>query len=300
MMWNVIKNLLQEPLEKLCLIVGSVFIFLSFYSFSRTDGKLQFGPSMHVNTCFLSIGILLLVIFIFCLILKLKPKPPTLSSVEEIPNGYRIRMSPILTIDVITGKIENIEGVGTHGAIARPSNTLFDDECIQDSRSALGAFFQKHFPTGIDKIQTLITKRVSELPSDSRNTSAELLPGTTVFLDKPLGSQYRVLVTAVTRFSPEAGIRADTLSLIASIKAVFKISAIHRLSELYMPVLGTGHGGLGFSAALSLMLVQIVHSITHEGGHNIKRVVIVVYDPDNSRHEDVKKVIDAIGQIFGG
>jgi len=292
---------LKSPTERLCLIIGSIFIFLAFYSFSRTNREWRLEQSAQLNFCFFVIGIGLILITVFMISAKFLSKAKNHKvSLVQIPNGYRIKHSPNLTIDISVGMIEDIKGLGPYGAVVLPANTSFDDVCIRDRRSALGAFFQRHFPedSKIKAVQQMITNELCKIKQESGGTKDEYVPGTTVFLDNPLGSQHRILVTAVTSTLPEGGIKADTLSLIACLKGVFRISAIHRLSELWMPVLGTGHGGLDFSAALSLILVQSLHCVIHEGGHHIRSIHVIVYDPDNSRKDEIKKVIQGIGQIF--
>jgi len=293
---KTLSEAVRAPLEKLFLILGVVLVLLSFSHISRKD-KWDFELIQSPNPWLLCIGIGLIAICIYC---TLRTKIPRLSSVKGIPNGHRLKLSPSLTIDIVMGNIENIESIGPHGAFVLPSNTTLDDECINDTRSALGAFFQKHFPTGIEKIQQMITNEADNIMEQSKEAASEYVPGTTIFLDRPLGTQHKILVTAVTRFSHEEGFKADTLSIIASMKGVFRASAGHRISELCLPVIGTGHGGLDFSAALSLMLVHSVNCVMHEGANHIKHIIIVVYDPDNSRQSKVQKVIQAIGGIFGG
>ena len=87
-----------------------------------------------------------------------------------------------------------------------------------------------------------------------------------------------------------AGIQADTLSLIISLKNVLRFAADRRLAELWMPVMGTGHGGLNFSVALSMILLQLYHGLLHEGFHSIKRVVVVVHDPEKKRALQIEKL----------
>ena len=291
-----VKHILQAPLDKLLLIVGSIFVLLAFNPLSYSNKQWQFQLSAKPNCWLLGIGLAILAVMVVQLC---RPRTPRLSSTNSLRNGFQLKISPQLTIEVVTGEIQSADVDFVHGAFVLPANTAFDDECIRDERSALGAFFQTHFPNGISEIQSLIRQKASEAAGTSSDALNETPPGTTIFLDRPLGSQYRILVTAVTRFDPEEGISADTLSLIASVKSVFKKSAGRRLSELCLPVLGTGHGGLDFAAALSLMLVQSVHCVMHEGAHHIRHVKIVVYDPNGERQKDVHRVIRSLAQIIG-
>lgn len=119
--------------------------------------------------------------------------------------------------------------------------------------------------------------------------------GTTIFLDKPLGSAFRIMVTAVTTEDPQQGVTADTLSLISSVKQVFRLASQNRISSVTMPVMGTGHGGLDFKAALSLLLVQCMYSMQYEGYHHVREAIIVVYDPDRKNKDLIARVVQSFG-----
>jgi O-acetyl-ADP-ribose deacetylase (regulator of RNase III) len=194
------------------------------------------------------------------------------------------------------GSIQNIEMDSSHGAYVLPANTSFDEGCIRDPRSSLGAFFQKYFPSGLNSIQENIRKEAQSMYGEYFEKKGECPAGTTIFLDKPLGSNHRIFITAVTKSSFE-GIHADTLTLIASIKKVFQCSADKRISELCFPVLGTGHGGLDFPAALTFMILQSIHCVISEGAHHVKYIKIVVYDPKKEKQAIIKRIVESTGQI---
>jgi O-acetyl-ADP-ribose deacetylase (regulator of RNase III) len=178
--------------------------------------------------------------------------------------------------------------------VVLPANTLFDDECIRDERSSLGSFFLRHFPTGIDELQRQLRVRAG-IANGSQTTAS---PGTAVLLDKPHGTRHRVTVAAVTTVEQESGIHADTLSIVSAVKKVFKLASQSRISSLTMPVMGTGHGGLDFRAALSLLPVQSVHCMEREGGHEVHELSIVVYNPDAQKRQTIASVVNSVATIF--
>lgn len=83
--------------------------------------------------------------------------------VQKITNGLQIKLSADQIIDVVVGEIQEISVDTSHGAVVLPANTSFDDECIRDKRSALGAVFQKHFPNSIEQVQQLIKEKLQKL-----------------------------------------------------------------------------------------------------------------------------------------
>lgn len=222
---------------------------------------------------------------------------PKLSSTQKIPSGFQLKLLPDLKIDIVRGQIQDMSVNANHGAFVLPANSTFDDACIRDDRTALGSFFLNHFSKNITSIQSLIRNEASKALGVPVEKFREAPPGKTIFLDKPMGSQFRIFITAITRVA-DKGISADTLSLIAAVKSILEISSKHRISELCMPVLGTGHGGLDFSCALSLMLVQSVHCVVYEGCHNIKNIKIVIFDPLGEKQALIEKTIQSLEQML--
>ncbi len=295
-LFDFLRDVWNSPLERLGLVLAVLLIIFAFNPVSHTDEGWIWQPSIRPNWSLFVCGVVLLVFSIFFGFIK--PRKSMLSTVHRIQNGYRMDLTPRLKIDVVSGEIQKVNIDPQHGAVVLPANTSFDDECIKDNRSASGAFVGSHFPNGIEQFQKLIQKELSKITGKSIDNLEDCPIGTTILIDRPLGTNYKIIITAVTEYGKDHVIRANTLSLIASIREVFKLSSSNRLSELCMPVLGTGQGGLEFSTALSLLLFQCVHCVIHEGWHHVKNLKVVVYDPQNKRIEEVKKIMESISEIL--
>lgn len=213
--------------------------------------------------------------------------------VARIENGFRMHLSDRHSIDLVTGAIQEASPDRNYGAVVLPANMNFDDECINDLNSALGAYCQTHFKSHIPEVQALIRKNLDTLDTIAGTSSGAYPPGTAVYLDRPLNTAHRVIIAAVTEKIPAAGIRADTLSLIASLKGIMRLASDKRIDELWMPVLGTGHGGLDFSVALAMIVVQLSNGILREGYHCIHRAVVTIFDPDGNRKEQIERLAKA-------
>ncbi len=218
---------------------------------------------------------------------------PSAGTVTRIDGGFRLLLSPQHSIDLVTGSIQEARPDANHGAVVLPANTTFDDECIKDLNSALGAYFQTHFKSHIAEVQKLIQEDLGAAHPTTGTSSGAYPPGTTVYLDRPLKAGHRIIIAAVTEKIHGAGIRADTLSLIASLKGVMRLASDKRIAELWMPVLGTGHGGLDFSVALAMIVVQLSNGILREGYHCIHRAVVTIYDPNGNRTEQIERLAKA-------
>lgn len=290
------KYFAKLSLEKIYIVFGILLFILAFYDFTLKNGKPDLSSVSNPNWWFLIVG---LIIVAFGLIRSVFSSRKLHTSVKKLSNGFRMKVSTRFYIDLINDSIENIDKSFNDEAIVLPANTCFDDECIKDTRSALGAFLNRHFPTAINELQTMISEKAEALIQKDGSSNKMYPAGTTILLEKPLGSQFKILITAVTDISSDNRIKADTISVVAAIKEVCKLSASKRISGLRMPVIGTGHGGLDFSASLSLILLQVVQSVIHEGCHYLKNITIVVYDPNNERQKEVHRIVNSISKVIG-
>jgi O-acetyl-ADP-ribose deacetylase (regulator of RNase III) len=213
--------------------------------------------------------------------------------VTRIESGFRLALSPSHCVDIVTGDIRAAKPDPQHGAVVLPSITMFDPKCLYHDRSALGAYFQKHFRSKIKNIEALIQAELKAGKGGAGRAVEEFPAGTVVYLDCPLKTKHRIIICGSSKQLEGAGIKADTLSLVASLRNVLRLAAHQRLAELWMPVMGTGLGGMDFSVALSMMLLQLDHGLLHEDFHSIQRVVIVVHDPEGKRESQIEKLAKA-------
>jgi hypothetical protein len=212
-----------------------------------------------------------------------------------------------LTIRVIMGRIEESE-CADDCLIALPANEYFDDECINDGRSALGAYMQHHFSGRIAEIQALVASRLRSFPTT--NVEKELgtfAPsygiGTCVYLDRPLGFGSRVAMVAVTTKRAGEGLRATVRSLYDSLFAIHRVMVDHRLTTLYLPTLGSGHGGLTGEFSLFCMLVSLAQLHRQPSGPSLKTVNIVVYQRNESSRPavsgaSIRRALSMVQDLF--
>jgi O-acetyl-ADP-ribose deacetylase (regulator of RNase III) len=226
---------------------------------------------------------------------------PSAGNVIRISDGWRLLLSPGHSIELRTLKIQDSSPDSKYGAIVLPANTCFDDECIHDTNSALGAYFQTHFSDNISEIQSLLQEQLTTKNRVTKDGYAECYPpGTVVYLERPLNSERQMMIVAVTEKTVGAGMEADTFSLIAAVKGMMRCAVEHRITELWAPVMGTGHGGLDFSCALSMIVIQISNGVLHEGFHSVRKCVITIFDPDGRRAEAVESVTQAFPLLVRG
>lgn len=215
------------------------------------------------------------------------------SRVRSIPNGYCVSLGR-MTIKVILGRIEEADCNDEACMVALPANEFFDDDCIHDSRSALGAFMQHHFKGNIPDIQALVRAALANEPTDEvQKKPGEATPsygvGKCVFLDHPLSSHLRIAMVAITTQRADVGLRADAVYVFEAAASLQRIMANHRLTRLYMPILGSGHGGLRGEVSLICMLIAF-GELHRKLASNLKEVNIVVFRSSETSAPSVSEV----------
>ena len=208
-----------------------------------------------------------------------------MSSVRQTHNGYAVKLGE-LKVTVSLGRIEECDYAADNTLVALPANEFFDDECIHDSNSALGAFMKCHFANDISKIQSLVSEQLANKPTkDVEKTPGEFARsygiGTCVYLNKPLALDQRIAMIAVTTQRADVGLRADASYIFAAAENLFRTMANHRLTRLHIPIIGSGHGGLKSEVSLISMLIAF-GELNRMRAYRIRDINIVVFKRDDA------------------
>jgi hypothetical protein len=223
----------------------------------------------------------------------------TLGKVEKVKNGFSSIINSS-AINIIFGRIDTIESDVDTSLIVLPSNEFFDDECINDKRSALGAFIQAKYPDQTKQVQCLIKKKLVNLPSQDVEKEIGIFQksfgvGTCIFLDlaldKSLSSQQKILFLSVTTKRAGEGLRAEISHIFTAVNKIQEIVADKRLSSVYIPLIGSGHGGLKKEAALFGMLLAVCDALNRPFSNNIESFNIIVFQASEKDKPDVSPEI---------
>lgn len=207
-------------------------------------------------------------------------KESDINRVRKTTNGYRTSLGEMV-IKVSLGRIEEFDCSGEDCLVALPANEFFDDDCIHDFNSALGAFMQNHFKENIPGIQALVKNALVNEPSEEvkkkpgENASSYGV-GKCVFLDHPLSSRLRIAMVSVTTQRVNVGLRSDAAYVFEAARSLQRVMANNRLTRLHIPILGSGHGGLKGEVSLVCMLIAF-GEVYRQSAHNVKEVNIVVF-----------------------
>lgn len=184
------------------------------------------------------------------------------------------------------GQIQNYQSEDLRAVVALPANEYFDDECISDAHSSLGAFVQHHFETSVADFVSQVRRELIDVPSQrvpraERRIEESYGIGETVFLSQPPG--HRLILVSATTERTGIGLRAEPHFLYAALEGIVEKMNERRLNSLTIPVLGSGHGGMPLPIAILFNLLAVRSILTEDLGRHMREVRIVVFSGDASR-----------------
>jgi len=200
-------------------------------------------------------------------------------------------------IRVVQGRLEDPSNAGA--ALVLPCNEYFDDRCVDDTRSALGAYVNKVFAGQVSEFARLVGAecRVKFGPGIRRqktsHESAESFgPGRCLFILQPLGRTAPLALVSTTTQRAGEGLSARISYLFEAMRELVAHLADARLNEVAMPVLGAGHGGIDPPLALVGLLLATAEAARYgQGAQRLRRVSIVVFQKDANSAPEVDPVV---------
>ena|GEM_PF-1872632 len=191
------------------------------------------------------------------------------------------------------GDIRSCDSNDPGAVVALPANEFFDDDCIRDTRSALGAYMTSVFPNAIGDIQKLIARKLANAPSElvEREPDERVMSygvAKCVCLKNALASGRNVMFVSVTTKRAGIGLRSEARYLFAAMKAVCQEMNDGRFTDLFLPLMGAGHGGLEPELALLYLLLSTKAVIDdRSGGSHLRSVTIVVFRKDERTEPNI-------------
>lgn len=210
-----------------------------------------------------------------------KETPGHATGISETPGAFSLQLGRA-KVSVEIGRIQDYQPGDSQTVIALPANEYFDDECISDTHSSLGAFVQHHFGGNIDDFVRQVRAELVDVPTQrvpraERRIDNSYGIGQAVYLSKLLPKHRLILVSATTERTG-IGLRAEPHFLYASVEGIIEVLNENRMSSLTMPVLGSGHGGMPFPVAVLFNLLAVRSIVMEDLGRHVKEIRIVVFE----------------------
>jgi Predicted nucleotide-binding protein containing TIR-like domain len=223
-------------------------------------------------------------------------------SIEATSSGFKafFRNTEIF---VDFGMLQNSAINPVSSAVVLPANEFFDERCFQDARTAAGAFVARHFPNQSSELQQAVRGRLGDplefVEKPGRPPTPSFGVGTCVYLDRPLGSNLRIIFAAVASDRLPDGLRTDLSTIFKVIERVRCILAEERVPSVYMPLLGAGKGGVPAEVAFHTLIAALLETRCRGGGHHLTEVHVVVHAPEgHSPQISIDRTRDHVSQLL--
>jgi O-acetyl-ADP-ribose deacetylase (regulator of RNase III) len=286
--------------EILALVLGALLVLISFYQVKDIT-KLELVSLAHPAYPLLLVGIGLIAISMVPGIFRWRTSRGSAGTQVSIARSKDSISSKVgqNTLSVVLGRLETAARDPSSSLIVLPANEYFDDQCINDARSALGAFVQSRFPGRTTEFKEAIAANLGTLPVDKSTVAGTERQGyglgTAVYLDHPLRESLHLLVAAATTERPGEGLRGDLVSLFAIARKANRTAMDNRLNQIFLPLIGAGHGAIKPSRALLTHLLAWTEILFQSPGQKVA-VHIVVFRPRDESNPEVS--LDQAAQLL--
>ena len=301
-MLDLLKALARQPWWLVVLVLGAMLVVLPTVTIRNDKG---YALSTHPPTTFVPVGlgVFLIAVSIVGVWLTYRRTSPSaagagldLSRVAE-RDGALCTVVSDCEIRVVNGRIEQYAHRG--GVVALPCNEYFDDRCVDDTSSALGAYanttFQGQVPAFLSLMKEEAAKRLGA-GVEQRKTRDELGvsfgTGRCLLLQKPLGRSTHVAMISTTTQRAEEGLSSRISYLFDGMRSLVAQLADARLSDVVLPLMGSGHGHIEKPLALVGLLLAIAE-VAHygQGSQRLRRVTVVVFQRDEKSLPEVDRSV---------
>ncbi len=259
-MWSVLEKLLNKPFEVLTLVGGLLVAVLATVSLKKDSLDLNQSP----NYVLFAFGVGLAVVSVVVLSSERwttagfggkREQASTLTLVSEADGAFWTKLGEC-EVRVVYGKIEHFraeEGL----AVVLPCNEYFDDDCVLDVRSALGAYVGAVFSGRTSTLQSLIRDEAVRILGpgslQKKNDKEQALSfgiGKCFLLENPLGHNGTMALVSTTTQREDEGLAGKISYVFAAMNSVVRALAnAGRYSVIVTPVLGSGHGRINAATA---------------------------------------------------
>ncbi len=204
------------------------------------------------------------------------------------------------TINILYGNLNNkkwLEKYNKNTLIILGSNERFKDMCIVRNSGALGTFINTIIPGQSEVIQQNIYNVASKKFRNSRGHNI----GKWIEFGQEINSNgkldFLVGIVAVTQFKNKI-VKAYSSNIINAFRGIHEMANIYHPQEIYMPLLGSGEGGVSPQLSLLCLLISSFEEIGREDGHNFKDINIVIFEDSKQKASISRKRIKLIARLI--
>lgn len=223
------------------------------------------------------------------------------SSVWQCSGGFRANVGAS-EISIVAGRIED-QPAGLETVVALPCNEYFEDQCTNDTRTALGVYIKRHCAETASTFSNLVKLQCQTrfgVGIEQQRTMDELReshgPGRAILVSDPSGNAAAIALVSTTTQRAGHGLAARMSYVFDGVRELFELLADRRINEVMMPVLGAGHGGIDPPLALAGLVLALSEAARHS---TRKKITIVVFqrtkqDPPDVTPEYIRRALELV------
>ena len=285
---------LIEKISVLFIVAGIFCIIASLFEFKGRfeEFKIADVPLNITHWLLLGIGLSFVIIGIIWEIFEstgIRTNEFKFKKIGDDKYSVNINSERNHIINIIYGKINDFQKYNENTLVILPANNTFDDKCIDDPKSTFGAFAKNLYPNGNRPFKNNIKRELEKRNAKPFNIGD--------WISMPVNNnvfKFNIGIVAVTHME-EGKIIAYPENVMLAFKGIHNIMAQKRFPEVYIPLIGSGDGGLKRELSLSCLLISAIEQIRKNTGHMLKEVNIVIYKNDDGRRDiPVKKMIRVV------
>jgi hypothetical protein len=297
-MTGVLQFLEKARFEVVLLVSGVVLILAAMFKYE--NNAFHSIPSSESPNNFLVIAGCILLLASLAIYAHLELVQKNKAQIKIEAKGGAISFCLEKTNFYIRfGGIENIANqIHSDAVVVLPSNEYFDDNCIADKNSSLGAYLQANYSNPEKSVKEKIDEYLRDYPTNEQEKEKGIFQksygiGVAVYFKELLNKPRPICFVSVTTVRAHEGIRARGVYIDTAINSVFDKLMGDRKSSICVPLLGSGHGGLKSEYSLYSMLIALFEISKSRTGNHLSNVDIVIYNGKANKLSEskVKKII---------
>jgi hypothetical protein len=299
------KALLKQPYWVLSLILGALLVALPCIT---VDAERNFTTHAPTTLWLPGVGIALLIVSAAAFAYSLLHASRAAGEAGAGLDFSRVKdaggvLSTVVAgceIRAVYGRLEDFVQAETEtAAVVLPCNEYFDDQCVTDERSALGAYVNRVFKGQVVEFCKLVTDECARRlgPGVSRQKTEDekaesFGAGRCLLLTTPLGRANPIALVSTTTQRAGEGLAGRISYLFTGTRELVRRLADARINEVTMPLLGAGHGGIDPPLAFVGLVLALAEAARYgQGAQRLKRATIVVFRRDAASVAQVDTVV---------
>lgn len=227
------------------------------------------------------------------------------SNVWECAGGFRASVGAS-EISIVAGRIEE-HPVGPDAVVALPCNEYFEDQCTSDTRTALGVYITRqcaeHASTFSELVKLQCRSRFGVGTTQQKTLEESGVshgPGRAILVPDPSKRSAGIVLVSTTTQRAGRGLAARMSYVFDGVRELFELLADKRITEVVMPVLGSGHGGIDPPLALAGLVLALAEAARYgPDRQQRKKITIVVFqraknDPPDVAPDGIRKALELV------